>query len=143
VHTAILDPTTLELWVADPRAGGRLRAFDLKHELRREAERPSPPADINVDPSGDPLRASSLLAARADLRIARQALRDGKPQLASEACARARARAPGLPEAIELDAFVAQALGDDARARTAFQAWLDAGPDDPKGEERARAALAR
>jgi hypothetical protein len=48
-----------------------------------------------------------------------------------------------LPEAIELDAFVAQALGDDARARTAFQAWLDGGPDDPKGEERARAALAR
>ncbi|HSK01095.1 MAG TPA: C45 family autoproteolytic acyltransferase/hydrolase, partial [Kofleriaceae bacterium] len=27
VHVAILDPATLELWVGDPRAGGRMRGF--------------------------------------------------------------------------------------------------------------------
>jgi hypothetical protein len=48
-----------------------------------------------------------------------------------------------LPEAIELDAIVAQARGDLGHARTAFRAWLDGGPDDPRGEERARAVLAR
>lgn len=143
VHVAILDPATLELWVADPRAGGRLRGFDLRYELRREGERPAPPADIAADPAAEPERAASLAAARADLREAREALRTGDRERADEACARARARAPTLPEALELDAFIAQALGDDARARAAFQRWIEGGADDPKGEERARALLAR
>ena len=34
-------------------------------------------------------------------------------------------------------------LGAYARARAVFQAWLDATPDDPKAEERARSVLAR
>ena len=67
----------------------------------------------------------------------------GERERAAEACARARARAPSLPEALELEAMIAQARGDDARARTLFQQWLDGGADDPKGEERARALLAR
>ena len=142
-HAVILDPTSLELWVADPRAGGRFRAFDLRHELRQEGERPAPPADIAADPTVEPDRIPNLAAARADLRNAREALEAGDRDRAAESCARARARAPGLPEVLELDAFVAHALGDDVRARIAFQAWLDAGPDDPKGEERARALLAR
>jgi hypothetical protein len=142
-HVVILDPTTLELWIADPKAGGRFRAFDLRHELRREGDRPAPPADIAPDPAADPDRVPNLIAARAELRNARQALIAGDAERAAEACARARVRAPALPEAIEVDAFVAQALGDDARARTLFQTWIDGGADDPKGEERARAALAR
>lgn len=142
-HVAIVDPTTLELWVADPRAGGRMRGFDLRYELRREGARPQPPPDIAADPTADPDRDAILVAARADLRAARAALRDGDRERADEACARARVRAPQLPEALELDAFIAQARGDHARARTGFQAWLDGGADDPKGEERARALLAR
>jgi len=143
VHVAILDPATLELWVADPRAGGRMRGFDLRYELRREGARAAPPPDIAADPTLDPDRAAVLASARADLRAARAALRAGDRDRADEACARARARAPQLPEALELEAFIAQARGDQARARAAFQAWLDGGADDPKGEERARAALAR
>lgn len=143
VHTVILDPTSLELWVADPRAGGRFRAFDLRYELRGEGDRPTPPADIAASPDVDPDRNANLADARADLRAARGALRAGQLERAAEACARARARAPGLPEALELEAMIAQARGDLTRARAAFQAWLDGGPDDPKGEERARAMLAR
>jgi isopenicillin-N N-acyltransferase-like protein len=143
VHAVMLDPATLELWVSDPRAHGRFRAFDLRHELRREGERPVPPPDVAADSTLDPDRIPNLAAARAELRIARAALADGDRERAAEACARARVRAPNLPEALELDAFVAQALGDTARARLLFQAWLDGGPDDPSGEERARAALAR
>ncbi len=143
IHAAIIDPTTLELWIADPRANGRFRAFDLRHELRREGDRPAPPADIAPDPQADPDRTPTLIAARAELRIARQALADGDNERAAEAVARARARAPALPEAIELEAFVAEALGDTAHARSAFQMWIDGGADDPKGEERARAALRR
>ncbi|HET9621457.1 MAG TPA: hypothetical protein VFP84_08835, partial [Kofleriaceae bacterium] len=71
------------------------------------------------------------------------ALRAGDLRRASEACARARARAPQLPEAIELDAIIAQARGDLPRARAGFQAWLDGNADNPRGEERARAAIAR
>lgn len=142
-HVVILDPASLELWVSDPSAGGRMRAFDLRHELRKEGDRPVPPADIPADPAADPDRVANLTAARADLRIARDALAGGALVRASEACARARARAPGFPEAVELDAVIAQARGDDARARKLYQEWLDAGADDPVTEERARALLDR
>jgi Acyl-coenzyme A:6-aminopenicillanic acid acyl-transferase len=142
-HVVILDPTTLELWVADPRANGRFRGFDLRHELQGAGDRPAPPAEIGPDPASDPDRLANLAAARADLREARDALDRNDKTRAAEACARARARVPNLPEAVELDAIVAQLRGDDARARSAFQSWLDAGPDDPQGEERARAMVAR
>ncbi len=142
-HVAILDPATMELWVADPSANGRMRAFDLRHELRGEGDRASPPADIPADPSAEPDRISRLAAVRADLRRARVALAHGDKIVATEACARARARAPQLPEALELAAAIAQARGDDVQARALYQQWLDGGADDPQGEERARALLAR
>ena len=142
-QVAILDPATLELWVADPHAAGRMRAFDLRHELRGDGDRPAPPADIAADPTADADRDANLAAARAELRDARAALAHGDKDRAAEACARARTRAPGLPEAIELDAMVAQARGDDGRAKQLYQQWLDGTPDDPLGEERARALLAR
>ncbi|MBA3454138.1 MAG: hypothetical protein H0T42_13675 [Deltaproteobacteria bacterium] len=142
-HTMILDPTSLELWVSDPRAGGKLRAFDLRHELRAEGDRPTPPSDLAADPASDPDRIANLTAARADLRLARAALARSKYAEAAEACARARARVAALPEALELAAMIALASGDHAQARASFEAWIDGGPDDPKGEERARALLAR
>jgi Acyl-coenzyme A:6-aminopenicillanic acid acyl-transferase len=141
VHTIILDPASLELWIADPRAAGRMRAFDLRHELRAEGDRPAPPADI---PAAVELEGTAALAlARADLRVARGELHAGHRDRAAEACARARTRAPQLPEVIQLDAIIAQARGDLARARASYQQWIDGGADDPKGEERARALLAR
>jgi isopenicillin-N N-acyltransferase-like protein len=143
VHTLILDPASMEMWVTDPHAAGRMRAFDLRHELRGEGDRAAPPADIAADPAAEPDRIAHLAAARAELRLARDALASGNRVKASEACARARARAPGLPEAIELEAMIAQERGDDVRARRLFQQWLDSNPDDPQGEERARALLAR
>ncbi|MDB4952747.1 MAG: peptidase acyl-coenzyme A:6-aminopenicillanic acid acyl-transferase [Myxococcales bacterium] len=142
-HTLILDPASMEMWVTDAHAAGRMRGFDLRHELRGEGDRSAPPADLPADLQAEPDRALHLAAARAELRIARDALARGNRTKAAEACARARARAPALPEAIELEAMLAQERGDDVRARRLFQQWLDAGPDDPQGEERARALLAR
>ena len=142
-HVVILDPASLELWVSDATAGGRLRAFDLRHELRKEGDRPLPPADIAADPAAELDRVTILNAARADLRIARAALAHGDHTRAGEACARARARAPALPEALQLEARIAQVRGDDARARKLFQQWLDGGADDPAAEERARALVNR
>ncbi len=143
VHTVILDPASLELWVADPSAAGRMRAFDLRHELRGEGDRPTPAADIAAEADVELDRVANLRAARADLRDARALLEAGDLERADEACARARARVPTLPETLELEATIAQARGDTARARAVFQAWLDASPDDPKAEERARSVLAR
>jgi hypothetical protein len=142
-HVAILDPASLELWVGDPNASGRMRAFDLRHELRGEGDRAVPPADIPADATTEPDRALDLSLARAHLRTARDALARGDYRRAAEACARARARAGDFPEAIELDATVAQARGDDAQARKLFQQWLDGGADDPVVEERAKALLSR
>jgi isopenicillin-N N-acyltransferase like protein len=142
-HVVILDPTSLELWVADPKAAGRLRAFDLRHELRSEGDRSMPPADILADPASEPDRVTNLAEARAELRVAREALASGELQRAAEACARARARAPGLPEAIQLEALIAQERGDTAHAKKAFQMWLDGSADDPAGQEHAKALLDR
>ena len=140
-HVAILDPASLQLWVADPQAGGRMRAFDLRHELLGEGDRPAPPADIPAEAPSDGHDADHaiLVAARAELRTAREALARGDQRRAAEACARARARAPSLPEALELEAVIAQARGDESRARKLFQQWLDTGADDPVGEQHARA----
>lgn len=142
-QTVILDPTSLELWVADPHSAGRMRAFDLRHELRGEGDRPMPPADIPADATSDPDRVANISAARAELRVARAALARGDFLRASEATARARARAPGLPEALEVEGLVAQARGDDAHAKRAFQQWLDGTPDDASVEERARGVVNR
>jgi hypothetical protein len=139
-HVIILDPASLELWVADPQTG-RMRAFDLRHELRGEGDRAVPPADIAADTASEPDRVANITAARAELRNARAALAKREYRHAAEACARARARAPDLPEAIELEAVIAQARGDDARAKKLYQQWLDTGADDPAAEERARALL--
>lgn len=143
VHAIILDPASLELWVADPHAGGRMRAFDLRHELRGDGDRPAPPADILAETDVEPDRVMNLHAARADLRRARAALAAGDLVRADEICARARTREPTLPETLELEAMIAQARGDTTRARAAFQAFLDNGADDAKAEERARAMIAR
>jgi hypothetical protein len=143
IQQVILDPASLQLWVADPQAGGRMRAFDLRHELRGEGDRPAPPADVPADPAADPDRAASLLAARADLRVARAALAHGDNVAAAEACSRARARAPAFPAALELAGVIAQARNDDAHARQFFQRWLEGGADDPQGEQRAHSLLAR
>ena len=142
-HVVILDPTSLELWVADPKAAGRMRAFDLRHELRDEGDRSMPPADIAADPATDSDRDANLAAARAELRTAREALTKSEHHRASEACARARARAPGLPEAIQLEAMIAEARGDHAHAKKAFQLWLDGNADDPAGQEHAKSLLDR
>src|SRR5262249_22257062 len=104
--------------------------------------RAAPPADIAADPNVDPDRIAVLAAARVDLRAARVALAHDDREAATEACARARARAPTLPEALELCASIAQSRGDAARARELYQRWLDGTPDDPQGEQRAHALLA-
>ena len=143
VQSVILDPETMELYVADPAANGRMRAFDLRHELRGEGDRASPPADVPADPTHDPELDARLAAARAHLRAARAALLHGDRLRATEQCARARALVPNLPSALEVDAEIAQARGDDARARSLYQQWLDGGADDPSGEEKARALLGR
>src|SRR5262249_37062389 len=125
VHTVILDPMTLELWVADARSNGRFRGFDLRRELRGYATAvAAPPADVMPDPASDPDRLTNLAAARADLREAREALAKNDRARATEACARARARAPAFPEALELDAIIAQMRGDETRAHLMFQRWL-------------------
>lgn len=143
IHTVIIDPTSLELWVSDPAAAGRMRGFDLRHELRAEGNAAAPPADIAPDPAVELEEAAALAAARADLRTARGALHAGNFATATEACARARARAPALPEGLVIEGQIAQARGQLDAARSAFQQWIDGGADDPRAEERARALLAR
>jgi hypothetical protein len=138
---AILDPSLMMLWVADPMAGGRMRAFDLRHELEGLGERPAPPPDLAADPSLEPGALDELRAARALLRAARRAHAAGHLIEARQLADRAVARASRLPEALRLAGELAGATGDHAAARRLLQSWLDGGPDDPDREQKVRAQL--
>jgi hypothetical protein len=142
IHVALIDPGAMTLWVADGAASGRFRAFDLRHELRGEGERAAPPPDVAAEVDADPELGPSLRAARADLRAARRAVAAGDRQLADELAQRALARAPTLPEALELAGAIALGRGDRATAVERWRRWLENGPDDPGAEETIRAQVA-
>lgn len=141
IHVALIDPGALTLWVADGAASGRFRAFDLRHELRGEGERAAPPPDVPAEVDADSELGPTLRAARADLRAARRAEADGQRQRADELAQRALARAPTLPEALELAGTIALGRGDRATAIERWRRWLDNGPDDPGAEEAIRALV--
>jgi isopenicillin-N N-acyltransferase like protein len=136
VHTVVIDPVDMILWVADGRsAGARFRAFDLAVELRAAGGR-SAPADLPADPTRDGAIAGQLEAARAELRAARRA---GSVGGARELAAHALARRPDLPEALLLAGQLARQGGDRAAAAALFARYLELGPDDLAAEEQVRA----
>lgn len=137
VHTAVIDPVDMVLWVADGAgAGARFRAFDLAAELRGAGPRP-PPVDVPADPARDPAIAGELRAARAELRAARAS---GSLDTRRELAAHALARRPDLPEALLLCGQLAGKAGDHAAAAALFQRYLAGGADDLAAEEQVRAA---
>ncbi len=142
VQVVLFDPASLAMWVGDgPGASARLRAFDLRHELRGEGDRPIPPADIAAEPDADPQLVLAAAQARVELRAARKAWRAGSRARALELAARGLARAPSLPEALLLRGTLAAAAGDRVEAVAAWQRWIDVGRDDPGAEVTVRAAL--
>jgi hypothetical protein len=141
VHVVLFDPASLAMWVADgPGAGARMRAFDLRHELRGDDDRPIPPADIPADATQDPQTVIATRRARAELRAAREIASRDRGR-ARERIARALALAPSLPEALVASGTLAQAAGDRAAMRAAWERWLELGADDPAAEAAIRAAL--
>ena len=142
VHTAVLDPVGMTLWVADgPGAGARFRAFDLASLLGAAAQRAVPPADVPADPARDPAVAREVVAARRDLRAARVARDAGHLGRARELAARALSWRRDLPEALLLSGQLARAGGDDAGARDDFRRYLEGGADDLAAEQQVRAFL--
>jgi len=142
VQTVLIDPGGMALWVADGDARGRFRAFDLRHELRGEGDRPAPAADVPAEADVDVSIVPALRAARADLREARRRLGAGDVRGADEWVQRAIARAPTLPEAWKLAGDVARSRGDRPAAVERWRRWLELGPDDPGAEEAIRALVA-
>lgn len=138
---AVIDPSLMVLWVSDATAGGRMRAFDLRHELEATSERPTPPPDVAADASLEAGALEEVRAARRLLRAARRAHAEGKLPRARQLADRALARAPQLPEALLWAGELAGAAGDSAAARRLLQSWLDGGPDDPEREQKVRAQL--
>lgn len=142
VHVVLFDPASMAMWVNDgPGAGARMRAFDLRHELRGEGDRPIPPADIAADAALDLQAVVATRRARAELRAAR-GLAGGNRGRARERVARALALAPSLPEALVTSGQLAQAAGDRAAMRAVWERWVELGADDPGLEAAVRAALA-
>jgi hypothetical protein len=95
VHVVLIDPSAMVLYVSETgTASGRLRGFDLEHELAGAGDRASPPPDL---PAAEPPavdRDRAVRAARAELRDARRALRGGSHGRAAEHVAGSIAGAP-------------------------------------------------
>ncbi|MBE7450450.1 MAG: hypothetical protein HS111_16595 [Kofleriaceae bacterium] len=94
-----------------------------------------------ADAMREPQAAVAIRRARAELRTARRLARRDRTR-AREHVARALALAPTLPEAHLLAGFLAQAAGDRAAMRAAWERWLELGADDPGEEAAIRAAVA-
>ena len=132
VQITVLDPSTMTLWIADGGTSSRFRAFDLRRLLLNLDDRPAPPNDIAADTSSGDLDAAAIVdAARVLLRAARHAAVSGDDARADELATLAMARAPQLPEAVELAATIARRRGQRDRARTLFDTWFTLGADMP------------
>jgi isopenicillin-N N-acyltransferase-like protein len=140
VHTVLLDASTMVLWVADgPDAGGRFRAFDLRHELGNAPA--APPEDFPALSEDDPSAARAVRRARGHLRSARQMADAGQVSRARELVMRALILTPDLPEALILAGELAREAGDREAAEGYFRRCLEIGLDDLGAEEEIRALL--
>jgi tetratricopeptide (TPR) repeat protein len=142
VHTALFDPSAMVLWVSEgPGANARMRAFDLRYELRGEGSRAAPPPDIPAEAGFDERAVTGVREAREELRRARRARSDGRRARAREHVERALAMAPDLLPAHRLAGDLARARGDDARATEHYRRYLELGPDDLGAEQEVRAIV--
>ncbi len=142
VHAALFDASGMVLWVADgPGAGGVFRAFDLRYELRKEGARPAPPADLPEQPDADPSATLAVLQARRHLRAARRTWSSGNKRRGQELVQRALARAPDLPEALELAGDFARLSRDTDNMRRYYRRLLAVGADDIAAAEEIKALL--
>jgi hypothetical protein len=140
VHTALIDPAQMVIWVAEGPATARFRAFDLRHLLRGEGTRAAPPPDLPADSSLDSAQVDGVLEAQHLLISARHALTRGAVVQASEAIARALVRAPDLPAALRLAGDCARARGDHEGAAQFYRRYMTA-PDNPGIAEQIKAYL--
>ncbi len=142
-HSAIFDVTAMALYVSEgPGAMGRFRAFDLRDELGGSGPRFAPLSPI--PPAGDDDRladAKAVIAARAELRRARDAQAGGRDDDAWAHIQRALARAPDLPEALALAGDHAGATGLEAQAEALYRRYLEIGADSPRKRDAIRARL--
>jgi hypothetical protein len=143
VHVVLIDPSAMLLYVSDSgTAGGRMRGFDLRHELDADGERTAAaPPELPEDGAARLDRERAVRAARGEVRAARRALQGGQLARAAEHAARALVWAPTLPEALELAGRIARRRGEEAEARALWHRWLTTGPDDPGVEQEIRAVL--
>jgi hypothetical protein len=145
-HVAVVDVSAMLLWVADGNgaamgAAGRMRAFDLRAELRGEPARLVDSLVMQPDGSVDPADAARLSEARAAYREGARLARDHHRRQAEDAATRALALDANLAEAWLLSAQLAHADHDDDRAATAYRHYLDLSPSDRNGIAEAKAAL--
>jgi hypothetical protein len=140
-HSVVIDATSLTLYVSEaPHTLGRYRAFDLRRELKGEAD-----AGPVVDLAEDVLLGGE---AYADLRQARQLMAHarrleplGQRTRAITAATEAVSLAPRLPEAQKLLGDLWRRAGDSARARTCYEQFLGTDPPYLADVEQVKAYL--
>jgi hypothetical protein len=122
VHGVVVDLTGMMLWVSEgPHLSGRLVAYDLRHELAGQDDRPAP--ELPGDAITETAEYRDWLLARAELRAAER-LRTIDPRAALDSARRAAALEDALPEPHRLLGDLLRAAGDRDGARREYERFL-------------------
>ncbi len=141
-QAVVVDATAMVLWVSEgPSALGRFRAFDLRHLLAREGERPAPLDDLPADRLLYSEEYNDWLEAQKELAHARSLLSQGHPQEALAAARIALALAPAVGDLHRLLGDIERDLGNIEQARIHYERYLELVPGRLRDQEVVRGIL--
>ncbi|MCA9690216.1 MAG: hypothetical protein KC636_11445 [Myxococcales bacterium] len=142
-HAVIIDATAMVMWVNEgPSAVGRFRAYDLRHWLTRERERPAPPDDLPADRLLHGEEFADFEEAEEALEHARALYAEKRLDHARNAARVALALAPDLGPLHRLLGDIERERGEPEEALRHYRRYLELHPGQLRDQERVRGLIA-
>jgi hypothetical protein len=141
-HSVVVDATAMVMWVAEgPSTLGRFRAFDLRHLLARQGERPAPLEDVEADPLLYSEEYRDYLEALQEIDHARWLLGRGLHHAALSSARMALALAPDVGDLHRLLGDVERDLGHADAAIEHYRRYIELVPGRHRDQEIVRGII--